>query len=1527
MHVSDTNAVLIDYLKSPLGTAGVNNNNQSDPYAIALGLGADNLTADFGYYPIDVLNNGVIGNQVWIETDANGLFAPLDGDVGQAGVTVELWQNNQVIMETTTGASGDYAFVHLNQGDYTVRVSDDFGVLARYIVTRLGPDQGQDDNNQLQAYDVSLPQGGYNLTADFGYIQPAFLGDFVWYDTDKDGIQDVSEPGLPNVALDLYRDIDGDTQLTIGVDELVASAVTDADGGYLFRDLIPGNYLVDVRDAANPNGPLGNLMHTQGLQGVSDPSPLVSLEPGEVSKDTDFGYVLSPTPGNAVIGDTVWYDDNGDGIQQPWEPGAPGVEVCAVNVNNPNDRYCDTTDANGLYLISVPAGDYNVAPTNPPPGLTLTTPPSPLPVSVVADQQYLDADFGYDDGQQNLLGTIGNLVFLDPNKNGLFGAGDSLLPGVSVDLIRDVNGNQAWDVGEPIIATTTSVSGLPGDQANYLFTGLPAGAYLVHISDTNAVLVDYVKSPLGAAGVNNNNQDDPYAIALGLGADNLTADFAYHKADGLEVGVIGNQVWVETDSNGLFAPVNGDVGQAGVTVDLFRNGQFYGSTTTGASGDYSFVHLPAGNYAVNVSDNATVLDGYMVTVLGPNQGQDNNNQLQPYAIALPTGGYNLTGDFGYIRPAAIGDFVWFDADGDALQDVGEIGIPNVAVDLYRDTNNNNVFDINIDQRVGSTVTDADGGYFFRDLLPDTYFVDVRDAPNPNGDLDGLDHTLGLQSQRDPTPAIVLDANEVYKDADFGYKQPIPPASALLGDTVWYDDNGDKFQQPGEPGIPGLQVCATAADPNIPIICETTDSNGHYLLIVPAGTYTVTVVNPPANLYNTTDAVIGPKIITAGTIFLSADFGFNDDPDDPQLGTIGNLVFLDANKNGIFGLGDAVIGGVSVDLIHDTDGDKTWDAGEPIIATVTTNSSLGANNGNYLFTGVPAGDYLVHVSDTNGVLLDYAKSILGDQALDNRNKADPYAIELVNPGDNDLRADFGYYKLDIPNSGVIGNQVWLELIDNGIFEPFEGDLGQHGVTVALMQNNQVVATTTTGASGDYSFLHLPAGNYEVKVTDTVNILAGTSASLSFPNQTVDNTNKQQPFDVALSEGEVDIIADFGYVKGPPLQSLSTIGNLVWYDTDADGYYDVGEPGIGNVSVQLWYDTNNTCALDGGDILVDTKFTAPTIALGGNYRFNGEFIPGNYLALVTDSNNVLSTYLQTVGANQTADRYSKYPQPYCLQNFNATNQGDSNLTADFGYNQPDAAVKISKRLNTPDPVRVGDPISYTIVITNIGNVPVTTLPLHDVYNTTFLTYGHLGSYAAPASNDNADDGEISWSDLTNTFGFDLAPGFSFQVVVTFTARADTTNIPPDGRAPNTGVVRGALAGTNPLPTQESTAWVRIFQPTGVRLGSLHAEAQDDRVVIRWSTASEVSLLGFNVLRATASESGVLSDFAAINGQMMIASHSGMDAGDNYLFVDDDVVVGGSYVYRLEIVRLDGISEEYGLVEVNLARQHLFAPLVIK
>jgi len=65
-----------------------------------------------------------------------------------------------------------------------------------------------------------------------GASQPPQLGDFVWIDTDGDGIQDASETGLPGVDVYLYD----------GQDTLIAQTQSDSQGWYGFNDQPSGDY-------------------------------------------------------------------------------------------------------------------------------------------------------------------------------------------------------------------------------------------------------------------------------------------------------------------------------------------------------------------------------------------------------------------------------------------------------------------------------------------------------------------------------------------------------------------------------------------------------------------------------------------------------------------------------------------------------------------------------------------------------------------------------------------------------------------------------------------------------------------------------------------------------------------------------------------------------------------------------------------------------------------------------------------------------------------------------------------------------------------------------------------------------------------------------------------------------------------------------------------------------------------------------------------------------------------------------------
>lgn len=65
-------------------------------------------------------------------------------------------------------------------------------------------------------------------------VEKATLGDRVWYDDNKDGIQDLGEDGVENITVNLYDCLDA----------FVATTTTDEDGYYLFENLEVGNYYV-----------------------------------------------------------------------------------------------------------------------------------------------------------------------------------------------------------------------------------------------------------------------------------------------------------------------------------------------------------------------------------------------------------------------------------------------------------------------------------------------------------------------------------------------------------------------------------------------------------------------------------------------------------------------------------------------------------------------------------------------------------------------------------------------------------------------------------------------------------------------------------------------------------------------------------------------------------------------------------------------------------------------------------------------------------------------------------------------------------------------------------------------------------------------------------------------------------------------------------------------------------------------------------------------------------------------------------
>jgi uncharacterized repeat protein (TIGR01451 family) len=198
---------------------------------------------------------------------------------------------------------------------------------------------------------------------------------------------------------------------------------------------------------------------------------------------------------------------------------------------------------------------------------------------------------------------------------------------------------------------------------------------------------------------------------------------------------LGDFVWWDQNHDGLQAA--GEPGFAGVTVHLYNgSGVLVGTTTTDANGFYRFDRLlPGTTYAVCLdapADSAAggPLAGFELTGAnaGSNDAVDSDAALvngTPCIAAAATGGVGSfipTYDFGFWKPAAIGDRVWEDTNHNGIQDAGEHGVGGVGVALHDSTG----------ATIAHAVTDANGLYIFDRLPAGTYNVCFEVGTIPSG---------------------------------------------------------------------------------------------------------------------------------------------------------------------------------------------------------------------------------------------------------------------------------------------------------------------------------------------------------------------------------------------------------------------------------------------------------------------------------------------------------------------------------------------------------------------------------------------------------------------------------------------------------------------------------------------------------------------------------------------------------------------------------------------------------------------------
>ncbi len=210
-----------------------------------------------------IVGDATLQGTVWNDRDGNGEVGA--AEVGVAGVTVVAsWQgpNGPANLSTATDAFGRWEISRLPSAEYTISIDP-----------------------------VSLPDGmhhtgepvvvaalgvGESVVADIGVAFVLDIGATVWIDSDGDGAVDAGETGIGNVLVNAYDQ----------ADNLVAIAETGLDGRFVFPDLMPGVYSVQLDAITVPEG----LLQTHDPDGLADLSTIVDLTQGGDVLDLRFGF-------------------------------------------------------------------------------------------------------------------------------------------------------------------------------------------------------------------------------------------------------------------------------------------------------------------------------------------------------------------------------------------------------------------------------------------------------------------------------------------------------------------------------------------------------------------------------------------------------------------------------------------------------------------------------------------------------------------------------------------------------------------------------------------------------------------------------------------------------------------------------------------------------------------------------------------------------------------------------------------------------------------------------------------------------------------------------------------------------------------------------------------------------------------------------------------------------------------------------------------------------------------------------------
>ena len=714
---------------------------------------------------------GSISGTIYNDTDATwindrGIDKPFEG------VTVRLLDANGnpvkdssgADITATTDANGNYTFNRLPLGDYKVEVVPDHATvdgenvsLSDYTQTygyQTSTKRSEAGKGNLTTPTISLTTSNANVSkVDFGFVKPASVGNFVWFDANKDGVQDADEVGVAGVTVTL-TDGAGNPVIDLGGNP-VKPVTTDANGKYEFTNLMPNvdrivasageeNYKVTFTvpagySATKSYAALDDEKDSNGTESS------VTLTEGQNDETVDFGLIADGT-----IGDTLFWDVDNNGGSEPSGADKPlagvtvkltyttpaGVEKTLTTVTDENGKYSFKDLAPGDYVVTVDKAS-----------LATVCP------ECTAQTHAPSGDLTASEGQELSLTskvTLSPGAMTNNDQDWAFtGSADTAIKKAITTPSAEEQGTFDFAPGKEITYTLTLTNNGPSVATGVTASDkLPAGVTFVSAEGDGSYNAETGKWDLSNLTI---AKDEVKTITItvritgeGVGSlitnvatithqDQVGDDPTNNESSASFKGGYNLGGTIYRDSDASYSKSDSEQRFAGVTVALLNEdgtpvldseGKPM-TATTDEKGAYQFVGLAPASYRVVIVDP----DKGDLAGLIPTQAYTGKGETQASVTISDASVQGV--DFGLVAPATIGDRVWNDKDGNGV-DNGEPGVPGVTV-ILKDANG---------VEVGRTTTDGNGNYRFAGLVPGTYTVDIEVPAGFNAATTSMTVTVG-----------------------------------------------------------------------------------------------------------------------------------------------------------------------------------------------------------------------------------------------------------------------------------------------------------------------------------------------------------------------------------------------------------------------------------------------------------------------------------------------------------------------------------------------------------------------------------------------------------------------------------------------------------------------------------------------------------------------------------------------------------------------------------------------------------------